>query len=69
MSRRSNGYTRIKALKKKGSSSTAGILKGDNCQKSPLKIQFCKDARMYRTNPRKYAVAEAIVRRLNDKKH
>lgn len=65
MSRRSNGYTTVKQAKNSKGSSTKGILKGDNCQKSELKVQFCKDNRMYRTNPKKFREAEIIVRNLN----
>lgn len=52
---------------KRESSSTAGKLKGANCQKSPLKTQFAKDSRMYRTDPKAYAKAEELVRALNKK--
>ena len=54
-----------KLSQKKKSSSTPGKEKGDNCQKSALKVQFCKDSRMYRTDPKRYAEAEKIVRELN----
>lgn len=47
------------------SSSTRGIDKGEKCQKSPLKIRFAKDNRMYRTDPREYAKAEQLVIELN----
>lgn len=66
MGRRNNYYTTIKQLKNKHKSSeTKGILKGDNCKKTDLKVQFCKDNRMYRTDPKKYLEAEKIVRYLN----
>ena len=64
MGRKSN-YIRVRDVKKSKGSSTPGILKGDNCQKSPIKIQFCKDNRMYRTDPKKFAVAEEVIRNLN----
>ncbi len=52
---------------KRESSSTPGKSKGANCQKSELKTQFAKDSRMYRTDPKKFAQAEEIVRALNKK--
>ena len=54
-----------KHSEKKKSSSTAGKEKGANCQKSDLKVQFCKDGRMHKTNPKKFAQVEKIVRELN----
>lgn len=64
---RKGTYITVKQAKQKQGSSTKGILKGDNCQKSDLKMQFCKDNRMYRTNPKRFAEAEKVVRALNKK--
>ena len=66
MARKNNGYTTVAAYKNRHKSSeTKGILKGDNCKKSDLKVQFCKDNRMYRTNPKRFLEAEKLVRYLN----
>lgn len=65
---RKGTYVTVRQAKKKGGSSTAGILKGENCQKSDLKRQFAKDGRMYKTNPKRFAEAEKVVRRLNKMK-
>lgn len=66
MSRKNKGsYTTVKQSKNSKGSSTRGILKGANCQKSDLKVQFCKDNRMYKTNPKRFLEAEKIVRELN----
>lgn len=39
---------------KRGSSSTPGKLKGDNCKKTPNKIRYAKDSRFIKTDPRGY---------------
>lgn len=54
-----------KHTNKRVSSSTPGRQKGLNCQKTELKVQFCKDNRMHRTNPKKYAQAELVVYEMN----
>lgn len=46
-------------------SSTAGILKGDNCKKSPLKIRYARDSRFYKTDPLNYLAACAEIDKLN----
>ena len=43
------------------SSSTAGKMKDQNCQRSQMKNLYCKDSRLYRTNPTLYAKAVAEV--------
>lgn len=49
-----------KKEKSKGSS-TAGKVKGSNCQKSQLKNMHAKDTRLYKTNPFLYAkTAQAV---------
>lgn len=47
------------------SSSTPGREKSDNCQKTPEKVQFCKDHKMYKREPSKYKQVEDQVRKLN----
>ena len=44
---------------KKGAkgSSTPGRQKGDNCHRSVLKNLYCRDPRLYRTNPELYEKA------------
>ena len=54
-----------KHVEKKKSSSTAGKEKGANCQKSDLKVQFAKDGKMHKKDPKKYAQVEKIIRELN----
>lgn len=55
-----------KAKAKAGrASSTKGILKGENCRKSPLKTQLAKDTRMHKTCPDQFAQVSEIVNRLN----
>lgn len=51
MSNRNNGYTRIKDRKRRTGSSTPGKEKGPNCRKTPEKVQWAKDSRMYRRQP------------------
>lgn len=48
-----SSYKRPKDLKR-GSSSTPGKLKGDNCKKTPGKIRYAKDSRFIRTDPQSY---------------
>lgn len=47
---RDNRYTRVRDLKKRSGSSTAGKEKGDACHKNPLKTRLAKDSRFYRTS-------------------
>ena len=46
-------------------SSTKGILKGENCRKSVLKVQMCKDMRMHKTCPDQFSQVSDIVNKLN----
>jgi hypothetical protein len=46
------------------SSSTPGKAKGANCHRSQLKNQYCKDTRLYRTNPTLYEKACKEIDRL-----
>lgn len=46
-------------------SSTAGKMKGANCQKSIIKTQYCKDTRFYKKDPINYAKTCAVVDLLN----
>jgi len=51
MSRKSNGYTRIKDIRSYKGSSTPGKEKGGSCVKSGIKNLLTNDTRIYRKDP------------------
>ena len=55
---------KIKKQLGKGSS-TEGIKKGMNCQKTPRKVRLAKDSRFYKTDPLNYLKACEETNRLN----
>jgi hypothetical protein len=58
-----SNYTTVRKLKRRTGSSTPGKAKGDNCKKSPLKVQYAKDTRMHKTSPVQWMQAiEEIVK-------